>query len=177
MISEHWKNIRDFVKWLVPFLMAVFLLFGCAPAQTQENQTGIPALQEKTELSEAPSQELKTTSPAIEEDGSYTGKEEVALYIHTYGRLPDNFITKKEAEDDGWSGKEGNLWEVAPGKSIGGSHFGNYEGSLPAGDGRKWYECDINYEGGFRGSERLIYSNDGLIYYTDDHYKTFEQLY
>ena len=63
------------------------------------------------------------------------------------------------------------------GMSIGGSPFGNYEGSLPEKDGREWYECDINYDGGFRGAERLVYSNDGLIYYTDDHYKTFEQLY
>ena len=48
---------------------------------------------------------------------------------------------------------------------------------LPDKDGRKWFECDINYEGGFRNAERLVYSNDGLIYYTADHYKTFEQIY
>ena len=73
--------------------------------------------------------------------------------------------------------REGNLWDVAPGKSIGGSPFGNYEEILPDKDGRKWFECDINFEGGFRNAERLVYSNDGLIYYTADHYKTFEQIY
>ena len=113
----------------------------------------------------------------IEEDGEYTSKDEVALYIHTYGRLPSNYITKREAEELGWVSSWGNLWEVAPGKSIGGSRFGNYEGNLPESSGRKYYECDIDFDGEYRNAKRIIYSNDGLIFYTDDHYKTFEQLY
>lgn len=116
-------------------------------------------------------------TPAVTEDGSYTTREEVALYLHTFGHLPGNYITKKEAEKLGWDNKKGNLWEVAPGKSIGGSHFGNYEKQLPEKKGRKYYECDINYEGKYRGAERIIYSDDGLVFYTGDHYKTFEQLY
>lgn len=119
----------------------------------------------------------ESATDPIEESGIYTSKEEVALYIHIYGRLPDNYITKREAEDLGWNSKEGNLWEVAPGMSIGGSRFGNYEGALPDKEGRKYFECDIDYEGGYRGAKRLVYSNDGLIFYTEDHYNTFEQLY
>lgn len=111
----------------------------------------------------------------ITEDGWYSTPEEVALYIHTYGDLPDNFITKKEAEQLGWDSKKGNLWDVAEGKSIGGDHFGNYEGLLPEED--SYTECDVNYNGGYRGSERIIFSDDGDIYYTGDHYKSFEQLY
>lgn len=114
---------------------------------------------------------------SISEDGSYTSPEEVAQYLHLYGHLPSNYLTKKEAQEIGWDSSKGNLWEVADGMSIGGSRFGNYEGALPDKSGRKWYECDVNYKGGYRGSERLLYSNDGLIYYTVDHYKTFEQLY
>ncbi|MEG0115775.1 MAG: ribonuclease domain-containing protein [Hydrogenoanaerobacterium sp.] len=113
----------------------------------------------------------------VEKDGSYTSKEEVALYLHIYKHLPQNFINKYEASTLGWDSKTGNLQEVAPGKSIGGSNYGNYEKSVPEKDGRVWRECDINYEGGYRGAERIIYSNDGLIYYTGDHYKTFTQLY
>ncbi len=113
----------------------------------------------------------------VEESGSYTSKEEVALYIHLFGHLPDNYITKREAEALGWDSRAGNLWEVAPGMSIGGSRFGNYEGALPDKEGRKYYECDIDYEGGYRGAKRIIYSDDGLIFYTEDHYKTFEELY
>lgn len=111
----------------------------------------------------------------IEEDGHYTTPEDVALYLYTYGDLPDNFITKKEAEKLGWDSKKGNLWEVADGMSIGGDKFGNYEGILPEED--TYHECDVNYEGGYRGSERIVYSEDGDIYYTADHYETFEQLY
>ena len=118
------------------------------------------------------------TAPAltVTEDGVYDSKEEVALYIHLFGHLPSNYITKKEAEALGWPG--GSLEPYAPGKCIGGSHFGNYEGKLPDAKGRKWTECDIDTLGASkRGAKRIIFSNDGLIYYTGDHYEHFELLY
>lgn len=130
--------------------------------------------------SKKPTKVKETTAAAdkgISEKGTYTSPEEVAEYIHRYRHLPSNYITKRDAEDLGWSSSRGNLWDVAYGKSIGGSRFGNYEGALPEKSGRKWYECDVNYEGGYRGAERLLYSNDGLIYYTNDHYETFTKLY
>ena len=115
-------------------------------------------------------------SQTIDRNGSYTSKDDVALYIHTYGELPQNFITKKEAERLGWDG--GSLEPYAPGKSIGGSYFGNYEGKLPKKKGRTYHECDIDTKGKrSRGPKRIVYSNDGLIYYTPDHYETFELLY
>lgn len=112
----------------------------------------------------------------LAEDGVYTSKEDVALYIHLYGHLPDNFITKKEAQALGWEG--GSLEPYAPGKSIGGGYFGNYQGILPEAPGRKYTECDIDTLGArSRGAKRIVFSNDGLIYYTEDHYETFELLY
>lgn len=113
----------------------------------------------------------------VDEDGYYTSKEDVGLYIHTYDKLPDNFITKKEASQLGWESNKGNLWEVTDQMSIGGDRFGNREGNLPKKDGRQYFEADINYEGGYRGAERIVYSDDGLIYYTGDHYDTFTLLY
>lgn len=113
----------------------------------------------------------------IDEDGYYSSKEDVALYIHSYKKLPKNFITKKEASDLGWESNKGNLWDVTDEMSIGGDRFGNREGLLAKKDGRQYFECDINYEGGYRGAERIVYSNDGLIYYTGDHYDSFELLY
>ena len=110
------------------------------------------------------------------EEGIYTGAEELALYIHTYGHLPDNFITKHEARALGWDG--GSLEECAPGKCIGGDRFGNREGLLPDAPGREWTECDVNTLGAdCRGAERLVFSNDGLIYYTGDHYDSFTLIY
>ena len=109
-------------------------------------------------------------------DGSYTTKEDVALYIHTYGCLPHNFMTKKEAQALGWEG--GSLEKYAPGMCIGGDRFGNYEGLLPEAEGRKYKECDIDTLGASkRGAKRIVFSDDGLIYYTDDHYESFELLY
>ena len=112
----------------------------------------------------------------IEKDGWYSSKQEVAEYIEIYGELPDNYITKAEARDLGWDADKGNLWDVAEGMSIGGDVFGNREGLLPKEKGRIYYECDIDYEGGYRNGKRIVYSNDGLIFYTGDHYKHFEEL-
>lgn len=112
----------------------------------------------------------------VQEDGWYDDVETVAAYLIAYEELPDNYLTKKEAETLGWVSKEGNLWDVAEGMSIGGDYFGNYEGLLPQG---KYRECDIDYDGGYRGEERLIYTTQGdlYIYYTDDHYESFELIY
>ena len=106
----------------------------------------------------------------------YTSAEDVAAYLHENGQLPDNFMTKDEARKLGWEG--GSLEEYAPGMAIGGDNFGNYEGKLPTAKGRQYYECDIDTIGrDSRGAKLLVYSNDGLIYYTEDHYETFELLY
>ncbi len=120
--------------------------------------------------------EEHTTSPpepTIDVNGSYTRKEDVALYLHLYRKLPKNFISKAEAEADGWKG--GGL---SKGRCIGGSYFGNYEGRLPKGDGIEYHECDIDtMNKKSRGAKRLVWSNKGAIYYTDDHYETFTLLY
>lgn len=140
-------------------------------------ETSVPAPETSSDTSSAESpSDVQSADALIDEHGSYTTKEDVSLYIHTYGRLPENFVTKKEAEAAGWSG--GSVEKYLPGKCIGGSSFGNREGLLPDKDGRKWTECDINTLGkSSRGAERIVFSNDGLIYYTPDHYESFEQLY
>ncbi len=113
---------------------------------------------------------------SLDEDGYYTSEEEVAIYIIEYGTLPDNFITKKEARSLGWSG--GGLDDYAEDCSIGGDYFRNNEGLLPVVEGRTYYECDIDtMNARKRGSKRIVYSNDGQIYYTDDHYESFTLIY
>ena len=105
-----------------------------------------------------------------------TAPQAIADYIFQHGELPDNFITKKEAEALGWDSSRNYVSDVAPGKSIGGDRFGNYEGLLPDKSGRKWTEADANYISGPRGAERIVFSNDGLVYYTDDHYESFTKM-
>lgn len=154
------KNKINNIVILVMLLVAIIV--GCTQV---DNNTAIPEAEQQVE------------NTTIDETSKYTLAEDVALYIHTYNKLPSNFITKKDAAKLGWESDEGNLWEVTEKKSIGGDIFGNREGKLPNKDGRKWYECDVNYNGGFRGAERIVYSNDGMIYYTEDHYKTFIRIY
>lgn len=120
--------------------------------------------------------QIDETDDYLDKNGSYTSKEDVMNYLIQYGQLPDNFITKKEARKLGWSG--GSLESYAPGKCIGGDYFGNYEEALPVVSGRTYHECDIDTLGAkSRGAKRIIYSDDGQIYYTEDHYKTFTLLY
>lgn len=150
MINVSWKegsDMKKISKLLLSFFLLFSMLFGCSKES------------------------------AIEKDGWYSSKEEVAEYLEIYNELPDNYITKKEARDLGWISSEGNLWDVAYGMSIGGDVFGNREGLLPKEKGRIYYECDIDYEGGYRDNgKRIVYSNDGLIFYTEDHYNSFEEL-
>ena len=193
------------VLLLLALALSLCLLAGCA-VPSSAPAAGKPAAQEQelTLITPAPVQTprptqspkptpvqtpkpLRTPKPSqtpeaaqepkvLDEYGSYTTKDDVALYLHIYGHLPPNFITKKEAEMAGWNG--GSLDRVLPGMCIGGDYFGNYEGQLPRAKGRKWAECDINTLGKrSRGAERIIFSNDGLIYYTPDHYESFELLY
>lgn len=173
----------------VPILLALLVLLlsfsGCKrkPDPTTAQTTEPISVTTVTETTAQPETDTETETAAepdgisVAIDGTYTSKEDVAAYIHEYGCLPSNFITKSEAQALGWDSSKGNLWSVAEGKSIGGDRFGNYEGYLPKAKGRVYYECDIGYDGGRRGPERIVFSNDGLIYYTEDHYNTFELLY
>lgn len=157
-------------KYIRYWLLAVWMVFmtiigGCSqiPDTAQTSQV----------LYET---ETETITETLSEDGTYTSKEDVALYIHLYGKLSENFITKKEAKALGWEG--GSLEPYAPGKSIGGDRFGNYEGILPEEDGVTYKECDIDTMGADqRGAKRIVFSNEGAVYYTEDHYKSFELLY
>ena len=158
-------------------LLTLFSMFaGCTGTSEQDSlKQDYTQIQTESELESESGSEIAEVF--LDENSSYTSKEDVAAYLHQYGKLPSNFITKKEAKKLGWVNTEGNLGEVAPGKSIGGDYFGNYEGLLPEPEDRDYYECDVNTDGSYRGAERIVFSNDGLIYYTADHYDSFELLY
>ena len=173
---------QSFKRALILILIALLVLGALYFTNHQTAEEPVPAAEPEAsatlipESSESPNAVSEPDEALLDEDGSYTTKEDVALYLHQYGHLPSNFITKKEAQALGWSG--GSLEPYAPGKCIGGSQFGNYEGLLPKAPGRTYTECDINTLGkSKRGVERIVFSNDGLIFYTGDHYESFELLY
>lgn len=161
------RVLRSRLRALLPVLLVLLLVSGCgsAPASAPGKPVGGDSVAASTAA------DAEQSMPA--EDGAYTSKDEVALYLYTYHHLPSNFITKKEARKLGWEG--GPLQDFAPGKSIGGDHFGNYEGVLP--EDADYHECDIDTNGGSRGAKRIVWSGDWNIYYTDDHYGHFTQLY
>lgn len=179
------------LKKLLVILLALFVLTGCpekkpepvsvpepspAAAVTEPEETPVPTPEVTTEpeVTEEPVI-IETVTDVPDEDGIYDTKDEVAAYLYTYHHLPSNYMTKKEARKKGWSG--GALNQVIPGKCIGGDRYGNYEEILPVINGF-YYECDIDtLKKKSRGAKRLIWSDAYDIYYTDDHYETFEQLY
>lgn len=154
-----------------------FVLSGCAPLLELGAELGIDLETIESEFTETTSTidpaDSATEEPGVIEGEAYDTPLEVALYIENFDELPPNYLTKSEARDLGWVSSEGNLWDVAPGASIGGDYFGNFEGLLPAGD---YTEADIEYDGGYRNSKRLVFSDDGSYYYTDDHYESFEEV-
>ena len=118
-----------------------------------------------------------TPKAARAAEGPITEPQAIADYLFEHGELPDNFITKKEAQELGWINGRNYVSDVAPGKSIGGDRFGNYEGKLPRVKGRTYYEADCYYRKGKRTKERIVYSSDGHVWYSDDHYNTFTELF
>ena len=160
-------------NWI--YLLIILLLVGVIWLQTNPD----PAL---TPPAADPAPNARVATPAdandsaLDPEGYYYSRQELARYLFEYGKLPDHFLTKSEAQALGWVAAKGNLWEVQAQAAIGGDRFYNREKRLPDSPGRIWYECDVNYQGGHRGPERLVYSNDGLIYYTPDHYKSFEAI-
>lgn len=194
------KKIKNgIIKWLLLTLTLIGCLFGCSGMDISsvtnsvqpENTMAISSEQQKaneertdanTDVTADENETIKeenkeeTKEEKIKEDGIYDSKDEVALYLSTYRKLPNNYITKKEAQALGWPG--GGLDDYAYGKCIGGDYFGNYEEKLPSKKGRSYYECDIDtLHADSRGTKRIVYSDDGLIYYTGDHYETFVLLY
>lgn len=165
------RNLR-----LLALLLSLLVLSGCyAPVGTNIGQTIVPAATAQPARATARPAAALTQAP-IARDGRYNARDEVALYIRLYGELPGNYITKAEARKLGWT--SGSVERVAPGMAIGGDRFGNYEGLLPERKGRQYTECDIDTWGrSSRGAKRIVFSSDGLIFYTNDHYESFEQLY
>ncbi len=102
-----------------------------------------------------------------------TNEKTVIDYVKKNHQLPSYYITKNEAKKLGWDPSKGNLCEVLPGKAIGGDRFGNREGQLPKN--KKYYEADVNYHCGNRNADRIIFTQNGEVYLTKNHYKSFSK--
>lgn len=186
------KDARKLFSWLLLLIVlaagAYFKLADPVPepgatkeaSSTAKTEAAFPKV---TAASAVPWHEKKKPAAtgkgpvhSVVRGSAYDDRDSVAEYIYLYRELPPNYITKSQAKKLGWPG--GDLRPYAPDKCIGGDRFGNFEGQLPGVREREYRECDIDTLGkASRGAKRLVYSDDGWIYYTADHYKTFETLY
>lgn len=186
--------VKQMMRRLIALLFVLMVLFSpvlerAAAAAGLTERTGWTetAKSKKKKKNTATPQATKTPKPTKtpapeiteepEEAGPIIEPQAIADYLFVYGRLPDNFLTKKEAQALGWDSYKNYVSDVAPGMSIGGDRFGNYEGLLPRKSGRQYYECDCYYTEGRRNAYRIIFSNDGLVFYTEDHYRTFTEMH
>ena len=186
--------MEKFKKYLLTLLSVTMLMgsSGCIKPKPEPSPSPTPAVTASPEPSAEPTAEPSaepTSEPTAEpepapsnepeitisEDDVYDTKDEVALYIYTFHHLPSCFMTKKEARKKGWT--SGALNRTIKGMCIGGDYFGNYEGLLPD-TGEDYYECDIDtMHSRSRGAKRIIYTLDGDVWYTEDHYESYVQLY
>jgi len=154
--------------------VAIFIVVALLASQFIAKKHMTEALTNQTAQTTQPTQNQALSPQQLIE--KLTQQNTVVTFINNNKRLPDYYVTKCQAQQQGWDARSGNLCDVLPEKAIGGDRFGNLEGALPNKKGRTWYEADINYRCGHRGADRVVYSNDGLIYVTTNHYKTFNQV-
>ncbi|SRR5690625_255274 len=151
-------------KKALNILLLVVVIFGITYLQKDNNTAENISATEEVNFSDSAS-----------DINALTAEKVVVEYVKENGELPDYYLTKNQAKAEGWIPVKGNLCEVLPEKAIGGDRFGNREKKLPQKKGRVFYEADLNYNCGKRNADRLVFSNDGLIYITKDHYKTFQK--
>ena len=171
------STVRRLMALALALMLALAGLSYAVAEDWRDLLRGLYGLPSDYEVEQNAVDSEEQTEVEMEFELPVTDPQQIVNYLDTYGELPENFITKNEAKDLGWDSRYNYVGEVAPGKSIGGDRFGNYEGQLPSKKGRKWYECDANYRGKKRGAERVLFSSDGLYYYTNDHYQTFTQMF
>ena len=163
------------IRLFVILLAAILLLSSCTAsaletAKKNKNKNKTTATPVVTETPTAVPEVTATPGPMDE-------AQKLADYIFEHGELPENFITKKEAQARGWQDQYRYVGDIEPGLCIGGDYFGNYERKLPVVKGRKYYEADCFYHGGPRNGYRIVYSTDGHVWYSEDHYENFVELF
>ncbi|HHR6129739.1 TPA: ribonuclease domain-containing protein [Providencia alcalifaciens] len=171
-------NKRIISLVLMAILIAISLYFKGGEQGVPEPSSGTPSTTQTTSSTQStpPSREAITPRETPKTIDQLTAQNNVVSFMEKYQKLPAFYMTKKQAREAGWDAKKGNLCEVLPGRAIGGDRFSNREKGLPIADGRQWFEADINYRCGHRGADRLLYSSDGMIFVSTDHYKTFQQV-
>ncbi len=169
MNSQKIKLFVLFVVGAVSGMLAMYLF----KTYKIEKKDPVPATEQNSGYTKKNEKEYESSTNIYESIDRLTAEETVISFVKQNHRLPDYYMTKSEAREKGWIASKGNLCDVLPGKAIGGDKFSNREKLLPKGD--QYFEADVNYNCGNRGADRIVYTKNGDVWLTHDHYNSFDK--
>ena len=167
------SKTKTFLMFFVGALVGIFAmyLFNNYKIEKKSNIENIS--ESRSGKSDQHTEFNETQNHSSSEIDELTSEKTVINYIKANQKLPDYYLTKGEARNQGWVASKGNLCDVLPGKAIGGDKFSNREKTLPAGN--QYYEADVNYNCGRRNADRIVFTKNGEVWLTKNHYKSFEK--
>ncbi len=183
-MNQKTKTILFFLIGAIAGMLAMYL-FSNYKLEKKNRQDNSAVSYQKSEQNKSDNSYSYNKNSSENSENSYQNssensgniaeltKEEVVVpYVKEHHELPDYYITKSEAKRNGWNPGE-SLCEAVPGKAIGGDHFRNKEGKFP--EGEQYFEADVNYNCGHRNAERIVFTKNGDVWITHDHYKSFQK--
>ena len=174
MNKQNLKLFLFFIIGLLSVFLAMYLFNNYKiekknQTETSQNST-VNHRNSESDFSRENPGKSSTFSGNIDE---LTEERKVIDYVKVNKQLPDYYLTKSEARNQGWIASKGNLCDVLPGRAIGGDKFSNREKTLPKGE--QYFEADVNYNCGHRNADRIVFTKNGEVWLTHDHYKSFQK--
>ena len=160
---------RTFILFFIGALAGMLAMYLFSNYKIEKKNTE-PVIENSTKIEKNEPNSTSKNSKSIDE---LTKENVVINYVKKNHELPDYYLTKSEARNQGWNASAGNLCEVLPGKAIGGDKFSNREKQLPKGN--QYFEADVNYNCGNRNGDRIVFTKNGEVWLTHDHYRSFEK--
>lgn len=160
---------RTFILFFIGALVGMLAMYLFSNYKI-EKKNAEPVIENSTKIEKNEPNSTSKNSKSIDE---LTKENVVINYVKKNHELPDYYLTKSEARNQGWNASAGNLCEVLPGKAIGGDKFSNREKQLPKGN--QYFEADVNYNCGNRNGDRIVFTKNGEVWLTHDHYRSFEK--
>ena len=174
MNKQNLKLFLFFIIGLLSAFLAMYLFNNYKiekknQTETSQNST-VNQRNSENDFSRENPGKSSTFSRNIDE---LTEERKIIDYVKANKQLPDYYLTKSEARNQGWIASKGNLCDVLPGRAIGGDKFSNREKTLPKGE--QYFEADVNYNCGHRNADRIVFTKNGEVWLTHDHYKSFQK--
>lgn len=174
MNRQNFKLVLFFIIGMLSAFLVMYLFenYKIEKKPQPGNQENVVVKQQTRNESFNENQERNSSESSGNID-ELTEEKLVIDYVKANRKLPDYYLTKGEARSQGWVASKGNLCDVLPGRAIGGDKFSNREKTLPTG--AQYFEADVNYNCGRRNADRIVFTKNGDVWLTHDHYKSFQK--